>query len=57
MLVFEAQYLPDLPIRQWRLVLSHVPRHRRVGRILLQHLSRWLLRRDGVIRGIENLKA
>lgn len=57
MLVPEAQYLPDLPIRQWRLVLPHTPRHRRFGRISLQHLSRRLLRRDGVICRIEHLKA
>lgn len=57
MLVLEPQHLPDLPVRQRRLILAHLPRHRRTRRELLQHLGRWFPRRDGIVGRVEHLEA
>jgi hypothetical protein len=57
MLILEPKNLFDLAITQRRLPLAHLPRHRRVGRILLQELLGRHLCRDETVRSIEDLES
>jgi hypothetical protein len=56
MLVLETKHLLDLPVTQRRFPLTHLPRHRRVRRILLQELLSRHLCRDEAVGGIEDLE-
>jgi hypothetical protein len=55
--ILKSQDFPNLTIAQRRLVLTHLPRHLRLGVVLRQELLRRLLYRDRVVRGVENLEA
>lgn len=55
--ILESQNLPDLPVAQRCLPLSHLPRNLCVRTVLLQKLRSRNLRRDGSVRSIEDLES
>lgn len=56
MLFPESQHLPDLPVAQRRLPLSHLPRNLRVRCVLLQKRPRRHSRCDGIVGRVEDLE-
>lgn len=55
--VLITQHFPDLPIRQRRLKLTHLPRNLRTWTFLLQELLCRSLHRDRIICCIKDLEA
>jgi len=55
--LLESKNIPNLAVTQRRLPLIHLPRNRRIRRILLQELLCRERSSDGIVRCIEDLEA
>lgn len=55
-ILLETQYLADLPIAQWSLLISHLPRNLHIGALLLQEVLRLFVQSDSIVRSVEHLE-